>query len=104
MYLTRSLEKIVSTASEFFPVVLVTGARQVGKTTLLRQMMERAGVQDYVSLDDPMRRELAASDPGLFMQNLKLPVLIDEIQYAIGKGVLTPNFEQEFLKLKEFLL
>ena len=82
MYLTRSLEKIVSAASEFFPVVLVTGARQVGKTTLLRQMMERAGVQDYVSLDDPMRRELAASDPGLFMQNLKLPVLIDEIQYA----------------------
>ena len=82
MYLTRSLEKIVSTASGFFPVVLVTGARQVGKTTLLRQMMESSGVQGYVSLDDPLRREMATSDPGLFMQNLKLPVLIDEIQYA----------------------
>ncbi len=82
MYLTRSLEKVVSTASEFFPVVLVTGARQVGKTTLLRQMMKSAGVQDYTSLDDPIRRELASSDPGLFMQNLKLPVLIDEVQYA----------------------
>ncbi len=64
MYLTRSLERIVSTASGFFPVVLVTGARQVGKTTLLRQMMESSGVQGYVSLDDP-----ATSDPGLFIKN-----------------------------------
>lgn len=69
MYLTRSLEKIVSTASGFFPVVLVTGARQVGKTTLLRQMMESSGVQGYVSLDDPLRREMATSDPGLFIKN-----------------------------------
>lgn len=45
-------------------------------------MMESSGVQGYVSLDDPLRREMATSDPGLFMQNLKLPVLIDEIQYA----------------------
>lgn len=69
MYLTRSLEKIMSTASGFFPVVLVTGARQVGKTTLLRQMMESSGVQGYVSLDDPLRREMATSDPGLFIKN-----------------------------------
>ena len=82
MYLTRSLEKTVAASSDLFPVVLVTGARQVGKTTLLRQMMERMGIQDYVSLDDPIRRELAITDPALFLQSLKPPVLIDEIQYA----------------------
>lgn len=53
MYPTRSIEKIVSAESEFFSVVLVTGARQVGKTTLLRQMMEQAGVQDYVNFETP---------------------------------------------------
>lgn len=82
MYLTRSLEKIVAAASDLLPVVLVTGARQVGKTTLLRHLAECAGIRDYVSLDDPLRRDPACSDPALFMQNLKLPVLIDEIQYA----------------------
>ncbi len=82
MYLYRSIEKSVSLAAEIFPIVLVTGARQVGKTTLLRRMMERAGVRHHVSLGDPLRRELAVSDPGLFMQGLKPPVFIDEIQYA----------------------
>lgn len=63
-----------------FPVVLVTGARQVGKTTLLRHL----GGEDraYVTLDDPLVLRLAKEDPALFMQRFPGPVLIDEVQYA----------------------
>ena len=62
--------------------MLVTGARQVGKTTFLREL----GDQDrsYVSLDDPRVLELARTDPALFMQRYTGPVIIDEIQYAPG--------------------
>ena len=64
------------------PVLLVTGARQVGKTTLLRHASERR--RTYVSLDDPLLLRLAREDPALFMQRFPPPVLIDEIQYAPG--------------------
>ncbi len=82
MYLSRTLEKQFLEASGHFPVMLVTGARQVGKTTFLRQIggAERA----YASLDDPRILELARSDPALFMQRFPGPVIIDEIQYAPG--------------------
>ncbi|MEW6221566.1 MAG: AAA family ATPase [Thermodesulfobacteriota bacterium] len=63
-----------------FPVVLVTGARQVGKTTLLAHL---GGVgRACVTLDDPLVRRLAKEDPALFLQRFPPPVLIDEIQYA----------------------
>ncbi len=80
MYLARTLQRRFRTATEHFPVMLVTGARQVGKTTFLRQLAgsDRA----YASLDDPRVRELARSDPALFLQRYSGPVLIDEIQYA----------------------
>ncbi len=60
--------------------MLVTGARQVGKTTFLKHISE-AGRQ-YVTLDDPLVLALAKDDPALFMQRFKPPVVIDEIQYA----------------------
>ncbi|WP_255376033.1 ATP-binding protein [Cloacibacillus sp. An23] len=63
-----------------FPVLLVTGPRQVGKTTLLQKLMEDD--RKYVTLDDPDVRYLAKRDPALFMQRYTPPVLIDEIQYA----------------------
>lgn len=67
-------------ASDQFPIMLLTGPRQVGKTTLLQNL---AG-QDrrYATLDDPTLRELATVDPALFLQRFEPPVLIDEIQYA----------------------
>ena len=74
------LEHGVLDASAQFPAVLVTGPHQVGKTTLLRRM-SRSG-RRYASLDDLALRELAAGDPGLFLQRFPPPVLIDEIQYA----------------------
>lgn len=79
-YLPRTLERFFRQAAPQFPVLLVTGARQVGKTTFLRHQStaERA----YVSLDDPLVLSLAREDPALFMQRFTPPVLIDEIQYA----------------------
>lgn len=79
-YLRRSLEACVQRASAEFPVLWITGARQTGKTTLLRHLAGRA--RTYVSLDDPALRQLARSDPRLFLQRHPPPVLIDEIQYA----------------------
>ncbi len=80
MYLTRTLERYFKEASRQFPVMLVTGARQVGKTTFLRRASEAE--RTYVTLDDPLLLSLAKSDPALFMQRFPPPVLIDEIQYA----------------------
>jgi|GEM_PF-1396413 predicted AAA+ superfamily ATPase len=80
MYVPRTIEPFVKSASEQFPVLLVTGARQVGKTTFL-QHLSRGG-REYGTLDDPGIRELAKEDPALFFQRFTPPVLIDEIQYA----------------------
>ena len=79
-YTPRTLESHVQQASRQLPVILVTGARQVGKTTLLRHLKEPKRV--YVSLDDPVALSLAREDPALFLQRFPGPVLIDEIQYA----------------------
>jgi predicted AAA+ superfamily ATPase len=67
--------------SGFFKAVLVTGARQVGKTTMLRHLAEGQS-RTYVTLDNLMARTLAQSDPVLFFQTYKPPILIDEVQYA----------------------
>ena len=67
-------------ASAQFPVLRLTGPRQVGKTTLLRHLS--AANRRYVTLDDLAARELARRDPVLFLQKHRPPVLIDEIQYA----------------------
>jgi predicted AAA+ superfamily ATPase len=80
MYIHRAAENIVRKISDTFPVLLVTGPRQVGKTTMLAHLAE-AG-RRYVTLDDPDIRMMAKNDPALFMQRYTPPLLIDEIQYA----------------------
>ncbi|MDD2215491.1 MAG: ATP-binding protein [Eubacteriales bacterium] len=80
MYIKRAVEDSILQISKSFPVLLVTGPRQVGKTTLLKQLAGSERV--YVSLDDPDVRFLAKNDPSLFMQRYVPPVMIDEIQYA----------------------
>lgn len=80
MYIKRAAEETVAKVSKMFPVLLVTGPRQVGKTTLLQKLM--GPERKYVTLDDPDVRYLAKKDPALFMQRYTPPVLIDEIQYA----------------------
>lgn len=85
-YIRRAVEESVSRVSQMFPVMLVTGPRQVGKTTLLQKLAEEqksTGIdRKYVTLDDPDIRYLAKRDPALFLQRYSPPVLIDEIQYA----------------------
>ena len=80
-YISRSLEKVVAQVTQEYPVVLVTGPRQVGKTTMLQKLMEGTD-RSYVSLDDLNERSLAKTDPEMFLQLHKPPVLIDEVQYA----------------------
>ena len=80
MYSARTLEGYLGKAAAQFPVLLLTGARQVGKTTLLRHL--GGSQRTCVSLDDPLVLRLAREDPALFMQRFPAPVLIDEIQYA----------------------
>ena len=76
----RTLEKTVKEISETFPVLLVTGPRQVGKTTLLEMCKEKK--RGYVTLDDLDVRQMALNDPALFVQTYKAPLIIDEVQYA----------------------
>lgn len=80
-YIVRNLEKVVNQVTKEYPVVLVTGPRQVGKTTMLQKLMEHTE-RSYVSLDDLNERSMAKNDPELFLQLHKPPVLIDEVQYA----------------------
>lgn len=80
-YITRNLESVVIQATKEYPVVLVTGARQIGKTTMLQKLMEGTN-RGYVTLDDLNERNIAKTDPELFLQLHKPPVLIDEVQYA----------------------
>jgi len=80
MYYPRAIDDAWRRAAEQFPVLLLTGPRQVGKTTFLQHVAERG--RRYVTLDDPGIRALAVQDPALFLQRFEPPVLIDEIQYA----------------------
>ncbi|MEK7676947.1 MAG: ATP-binding protein [Verrucomicrobiota bacterium] len=81
VYYRRSIETRLQIAREQFPAVLVTGARQAGKSTLLRQTSPECR---YVSLDDPAQRALAQNDPRLFLSAYPPPAIVDEIQYAPG--------------------
>lgn len=80
MYYERTIETAIRKISETFPVLIVTGPRQIGKTTLLTKMAEQN--RKIVSLDNPTIRAFAKNDPELFLQRYAPPVLIDEVQYA----------------------
>ena len=80
-YIRRDLERVVLQASKEYPAVILTGSRQIGKTTMLQKLMEGTA-RNYVTLDDLTERALAQSDPEMFLQLHKPPILIDEVQYA----------------------
>lgn len=80
MYHRRTLEVTLEKLSEQFPVMLVIGSRQVGKTTCLRYIAKKN--RHYVTLDDPVLASLAQTEPKLFLERFPPPLLIDEIQYA----------------------
>lgn len=80
MYIKRNLELAFNAANESFSILLLTGARQVGKTTFLRHIAAKN--RKFVSLDNLDYRMMAKNDPRLFLSNFAPPVIIDEIQYA----------------------
>ncbi|MBI2415913.1 MAG: ATP-binding protein [Candidatus Kerfeldbacteria bacterium] len=81
MYISRYLETAIKQAHQTFKVVYVSGPRQVGKTTVLQHLAKQYRLR-YVSLDNLADRQLAQSDPGLFLQQYQAPLFIDEVQYA----------------------
>ena len=81
MYIERQLEKKFIAVSEEYACVLLTGPRQVGKSTMLRHLMEGTARAE-VPLDDLEERRLAKTDPAMFLKLHPAPVLIDEVQYA----------------------
>ena len=78
-YVHRSVEGHLLKAAASFPVVVLTGPRQTGKSTLCRRLFHE---YEYITLDDPVRRSLAQRDPALFLESLSENTIIDEIQYA----------------------
>lgn len=77
----RTIRKYIIDSLELYPVIVITGARQVGKSTIAASMIEEFGFH-YVSLDDIDNRRMAIEDPKLFIQYHGYPLIIDEIQYA----------------------
>ena len=77
-YINRIIEKQIIEISNSYPVVMVCGQRQVGKSTMLNHIKEDN--RKYVSLDDRNARRLASEDPDLFFDTYGYPILIDEFQ------------------------
>ena len=80
-YIKRTLEQKILEINEDYSCLLLIGPRQVGKTTMLEHLMEGTNRQK-VTLDDTENRQLAKTDPALFLELHPAPVLIDEVQYA----------------------
>jgi len=80
LYHRRQIEKVLERVKNQFPVLLLTGPRQVGKTTLLQHISDKRYTQ--LTFDDPLLREQAKADPNLFFINNPPPLLMDEIQYV----------------------
>lgn len=77
----RTIKKYVIDSLDLYPVIVLTGARQVGKSTLAISLQKEFDFH-YVSLDDIDNRRMAIDDPKLFIQYHGYPLIIDEIQYA----------------------
>ncbi|QQN55637.1 AAA family ATPase [Anaerococcus obesiensis] len=80
MYLKRAIEDKLKETIKHYPVILVTGPRQVGKTTLLKEISK--DTHKYITMDDLMQRKLLDEDSNLFFKNNSSALLLDEIQYV----------------------
>lgn len=81
MWIPRKAESVIRQFAGQFPVVFVTGARQVGKTSILAHLFPE---HTYVTLDDPAKAAEAENAPSEFLRSLQYPVIIDEAQYVPG--------------------
>ncbi|MDR0221582.1 MAG: ATP-binding protein [Lachnospiraceae bacterium] len=78
MYIKRAIEDIIIKSERGFKAVLVTGARQVGKSTTLKHLHAD---RKYITFDDPVVLAETKREPGLFFRNNKPPLVLDEVQY-----------------------
>ncbi len=78
-YIKRVAEEVIRKQEKMFKTILVTGARQVGKTTMLKNIKPDI---NYITLDDMLLNQSAKEEPNLFFKSNKPPIIIDEIQYA----------------------
>ena len=78
-YLPRHIERKLRDMAGHFKVILVTGARQVGKTTLLKRVFPKVRLMEFDPVQDLFR---AREDPELFLANHPAPLILDEIQFA----------------------
>lgn len=78
-YIKRNAENIIKKQEKIFKAILITGARQVGKTTMLKNIKPNV---NYITLDDMLLNQTAKEDPNLFLKSNKKPIIIDEVQYA----------------------
>ncbi|MGB8112873.1 MAG: ATP-binding protein, partial [Candidatus Sulfotelmatobacter sp.] len=81
MWITRAVESRLQRSAKTRPAVVLTGARQTGKTSTFRRLFPKHA---FVSLDLPAEAEQAEKEPGTFLQRHPPPVLIDDVQYAPG--------------------
>jgi uncharacterized protein len=79
MWIERNYTRTIQSLLKQYPVVLITGARQIGKTSILKQNFSN---YSYVSFDDPLLVEEARNSPESFFDNYKSPIIIDEVQYV----------------------
>ena len=77
----RAAQDRLEKLAKHFPVVLLKGSRGAGKTTLLKSFSQDKDI-NYVTFEYPRNRVFAKSDPELFLQQYKAPLIIDESQYA----------------------
>ena len=78
MYINRHMEQKIKEMSKYYPVIMVCGQRQVGKSTMLHHLKEDG--RRYVTFDDGNARRIATEDPALFFETYGYPLLIDEFQ------------------------
>ncbi len=99
-YLKRAIRKELEEYLKYFPVLLISGARQVGKSTLALHL----GIENYITLDDINIYEMAKNDPKGFISNLKKPVIIDEAQRLPQLMITIKEYIDKERKNGEFVL
>jgi len=100
-YIARHMESTLNQLTKMFSSILVTGARQVGKTTLLKHIQSHI---PYLTLDDPILLQSAQDEPGSFFKTTPPPLMVDEIQYAPNLFTYIKILSDESGKKGQFFL
>ena len=80
-FINRHAEETIKRLTDSYPSILVTGARQTGKTTLLQKITDTRQIP-YITFDDPMEEASAKNDPKTFIELHPAPCMFDEVQYV----------------------